>query len=147
MFKFFTDAIDDDMVDRFTVAVVDLVRRPMVRDTRRNAQMVHFQMQAQQNVAELTRRFDRAPKPMYYQPAFLTDAWQEYLRDNKVSEAEVDPDAFVRWTYARALAHRQPRYKAMADNWGVTLRAEDVARVKSPQDVEDLIATALEARG
>ncbi len=97
--------------------------------------------------AELTRRFDRAPKPMYYQPTFLTDAWKEYLRDNKASEADVDPDSFVRWTYARALAHRQPRYKAMADNWGVTLRAEDVARVKSPQDVEDLIATALEARG
>ena len=35
----------------------------------------------------------------------------------------VDPDAFVRWTYARALAHRQPRYGAMADRWGVTVPA------------------------
>ena len=29
---------------------------------------------------------------------------------------QVDPDAFVRWTYARALAHRQPRYRAIADH-------------------------------
>ena len=44
-------------------------------------------------------------------------------------EHKVDPDAFVRWTYARALAHRAPRYRAMADTWGVTVTAEEVARV------------------
>ncbi|WP_212523127.1 ATPase [Actibacterium sp. MT2.3-13A] len=96
---------------------------------------------------ELIRRFDRAPKPMYYQPAFLHDAWAEYLDSHKLTEDRVDPDAFVRWTYARALAHRQPRYAAMADNWGVRVCAEEVARVHTPQDFEALIARALEAKG
>ena len=27
---------------------------------------------------ELARRFDRDPKPMYYQPAFLEAEWAEY---------------------------------------------------------------------
>ena len=81
------------------------------------------------HTAELVRRFDRAPKPMYYQPEFLLAAWGEYLSKNNVSEEDVDPDAFVRWTYAEALAHRQPRYAAMAANWGVTVTAEEVAAV------------------
>jgi len=96
---------------------------------------------------ELIRRFDRAPKPMYYQPAFLQEAWAEYLDTNKLTEDQVDPDAFVRWTYARALAHRQPRYAAMADNWGVRVCAEAVAQVRTPQDFDRLIAQALEEKG
>ncbi|MFN6952763.1 MAG: ATPase [Albidovulum sp.] len=95
---------------------------------------------------ELVRRFDRAPKPMYYQPAFLHAAWEQYLRQTGQSEQTVDPDAFVRWTYARALAHRQPRYEAMARRWGVTVTAEDVARVRTERDFCDLIARALEQR-
>lgn len=91
---------------------------------------------------ELIRRFDRAPKPMAYQPEFLMRVWQEYLIENNCVEADVDPDTFVRFTYARALAHRQPRYAAMA-RWGVTVTADQVAALKTPEDFEDLIATCL----
>lgn len=95
---------------------------------------------------ELVRRFDRAPKPMCYQIAFLEEAWADYLAGSGTAADKVDPDAFVRWAYARALAHRQPRYRAMAENWGLTLKAEDVARVKTAQGMIDLVAQALEAR-
>ena len=96
------------------------------------------------HTAELIRRFDRAPKPMYYQPAFLQTAWSDYLAETGSTPGAVDPDAFVRWTYARALAHRQPRYEALARN-GVTVEADVVARVRTAQDFEDLIADALPA--
>ncbi|MGR3363650.1 MAG: ATPase, partial [Maritimibacter harenae] len=95
---------------------------------------------------ELIRRFIRAPKPMYYQPEFLQACWDAYLAEKGVAPDAVDPDDFMRATYAKALHHRQPLYAAMARNWGVTVRADDVARVKTPADVEDLIANALEAR-
>jgi hypothetical protein len=95
---------------------------------------------------ELIRRFDKAPKPMSYQPEFLTDAWESYLRENKCVEDEVDPDSFIRWTYAKALAHRQPRYESMA-NWGVTVTADDVATIRDAEDFDELIAHALETRG
>ncbi|MDO9525798.1 MAG: ATPase [Gemmobacter sp.] len=98
------------------------------------------------HTAELIRRFDRAPKPMYYQPGFLAAAWADYLDETGASETEVDPDAFVRWTYARALAHRQPRYAAMARNWGVTVTAEDVATVRDAADFDALIAKVLTKR-
>ena len=91
---------------------------------------------------ELIRRFDKAPKPMAYQPEFLATAWSEYLAETGCAEAEVDPDAFIRWTYARALAHRQPRYEAMA-RWGVTVTADEMAQVSTQADFEDLIAGAI----
>lgn len=94
------------------------------------------------HAAELNRRFDKAPKPMYYQPAFLCAKWAEYLALKDQTEAEVDPDAFVRWTYAQALAHRQPRYAAMA-KWGVSVTAQEVAEVASSSDFDHLIARAI----
>ena len=57
----------------------------------------------------------------------------------------MDPDAFVRWTYARALAHRQPRYAAMARR-GVTVEADEVAAVASPEDFVDLVARAIDRK-
>ena len=91
---------------------------------------------------ELIRRFDKAPKPMAYQPEFLTRVWKEYLNENKFLEGDVDPDAFIRWTYAKALAHRQPRYEAMA-RWGVTVTADQVGTLKSEADFVELIAEAI----
>lgn len=101
---------------------------------------------SEEHTAELVRRFDRAPKPMCYQTEFLESAWADYLAENKLSEQQVDPDAFVRWTYARALAHRQPRYQAMAENWGVTVTAKEISEVHSTEDFNKLIATALERK-
>ncbi|MGR3572764.1 ATPase [Brevirhabdus sp.] len=95
---------------------------------------------------ELARRFDRAPKPMYYDPAFLRDMWARYLAQSGRTEAEVDPDAFVRWAYREAMAHRQPKYRAMAEKWGLTVSAGDVAALTSPEDFEALIARRLEDR-
>jgi hypothetical protein len=97
------------------------------------------------HTAELVRRFDRAPKPMYYQPDFLHRAWEDYQATHSVSEETSDPDAFVRWTYARALAHRQPRYEAMA-RWGVTVTAEEVTAVRNPGDFDRLIESAIDRR-
>ena len=95
------------------------------------------------HTAELVRRFDRAPKPMYYQPHFLHAAWEEYRTTHSVSEETCDPDHFVRWTYARALAHRQPRYAAMA-RWGVTVTAEEVGDVGSAHVFDALMARAID---
>ncbi|WGV17034.1 ATPase [Fuscovulum ytuae] len=91
----------------------------------------------------LIRRFDKAPKPIYYQPDFLATLWAEYLAQEGKPEDQVDPDAFLRFGYARLLAHRQPRYAAMA-KWGVTVTAEEVAMVKDAAQFDDLIAKALD---
>ena len=93
----------------------------------------------------LVERFDKAPKPMSYQPEFFLKCWKDYLTETGDKEDNVNPDTFIRWTYARALAHRQPRYERMA-RWGVTIMADDVASLNKESDFTDLIALALEQR-
>jgi hypothetical protein len=94
---------------------------------------------------ELIRRFDRAPKPMAYQPEFLDAVWEQYLAEKECAEDQVNPDDFIRFTYARALAHRQPRYEAMS-RWGVTVTADQVAALRTPEDFETMIADCLACR-
>ena len=92
---------------------------------------------------QLIERFNATPKPMYYPPDIMRDMWARYLSEKDQSADQVDPDDFIRWGYAEALQHRQPRYQSMADNWGVTIAAEDVAQINTPADFETLIAEAI----
>ncbi|MEL7150622.1 MAG: ATPase [Pseudomonadota bacterium] len=96
------------------------------------------------HTAELVKRFDADPKPMCYQAAFLETAWSTYLGETGDTPDTVDPDAFVRWTYARALAHRQPLYRATAENWGLTIPADRMSKVRSAEDFTNVIADALD---
>ena len=95
---------------------------------------------------ELVRRFDKAPKPMAYQPDFLMHVWDQYLSENNAQPDDVDPDTFIRWTYAQALAHRQPRYEAIARNWGITIDASALAQAREANTFDALIANALDQR-
>ncbi|MEM8631873.1 MAG: ATPase [Pseudomonadota bacterium] len=94
---------------------------------------------------ELIRRFDKDPKPMYYQPDFLAGAWADYASETGISPEKVDPDHFVRWTFARAVAHRQPRYAAIAKQWGVTVTADQISAVHDAAGFDALIEATLEA--
>lgn len=117
---------------------------PLLKSLSENTLMIWLKG-SESHTEELIRRFDAAPKPMAYQPEFLATAWQDYLNDNKCSEGEVNPDDFIRSTYARALAHRQPRYKAMA-GWGITLEPDAVAQITDAASFETAVAEAIEAR-
>lgn len=96
--------------------------------------------------AALQARFDRAPKPIYYEEGMLHRCWAEYRAATGEAEDEVDPDAFIRWGFARQIAHRRPLYQAIADTWGVTVEADDVAAVEAEADLLALIARALDSR-
>jgi hypothetical protein len=94
----------------------------------------------------LKARFDRAPKPMYYSEDYLVELWDRYLEETGGAPDAVDPDAFIRWGFARLLAYRAPRYQAIADRWGVTVDAAEIEQVVSPDDFTALIARALDTR-
>ncbi|PZQ99675.1 MAG: ATPase [Cereibacter sphaeroides] len=117
---------------------------PVMRTLSQNMLMVWLKG-SEAHRAELIRRFDRAPKPIYYQPEFLAEVWADYLEQNEVTEAQVNPDAFLRFAYARLLDHRQPRYSAMA-RWGITVTAEEAAEVKDAAGFTDLIARAIDRK-
>ncbi|MGE4611182.1 MAG: ATPase [Paracoccaceae bacterium] len=94
----------------------------------------------------LLKRFAADPKPMYYNEAFLRAKWEEYLSTRDISENVVDPDDFILWGYAELLQHRLPVYAAMAQNWGVTVEADEVRSIRDSADFTDLIAQAIDRK-
>ncbi|WP_380052309.1 ATPase [Falsihalocynthiibacter sp. SS001] len=101
---------------------------------------------SEEHTQALIDRFNRSPKPMCYQSSFLLPFWTEYLEERDIDGSKVDPNDFIRAAYRRALTARQPRYRAMAENWGVSVPASEIARLKTPQDFEDLVRQTLENR-
>ncbi len=93
----------------------------------------------------LTERFNKAPKPIYYPEDFLVECWNTYMDEKSVTADKVDPDDFIRWGYNRLLSDRLPRYKAIAEKWGITAQADDIYNVKTSQDFDNVIEAALEA--
>jgi len=94
----------------------------------------------------LKARFDKSPKPMYYNEAFLKQCWDDYRKETGAPADKVDPDAFIRWGFARLIDWRAPRYKSIADNWGVTVSAKDIEAVQTPAAFLSLVESALAAR-
>lgn len=117
---------------------------PILRELSRHCLMIYIQGN-DSHTGELVRRFHRDPKPMAYMPEFLDAVWARYLDEQVLQPDQVNPDGFIRWTYAQALAHRAPRYEAMAP-WGITVTADEVMAVRTPDDFEQLVARALAAR-
>ncbi|MEX2036630.1 MAG: ATPase, partial [Xanthobacteraceae bacterium] len=92
------------------------------------------------DAAELVRRFQENPKPMYYQPQFLVAKWAEFKELNGIEDdADVDPDAFGAWGFEALLRDRLPRYQALADNFGYTVDAADLALVRDGDEFIDLV--------
>ena len=83
---------------------------------------------------------------MYYPEDFLTELWRDYLTETGLAPEDVDPDAFIRHGFRALMAHRLPRYAAIAERWGVTVEAAEVEAVRDPQDFTALVAEAIARR-
>ncbi len=99
------------------------------------------------DTAELVRRFKESPKPMYYRPPFLEQKWAEYKALNGITDdAKVDPDGFGAWGFEALVHDRLPRYQQLADNFGYTVDAADLATVRDGDEFLDLLANAIRQR-
>ena len=95
----------------------------------------------------LVERFRKQPKPMYYQPQFLETKWAEYKALMAIAnDDDVDPDGFAVWGFEQLLHHRIPLYKAIADNFGYTLRMRDVPAVQSVADFTELVSQTIDRK-
>lgn len=94
--------------------------------------------------AELIRRAQEDPKPLYYRPAFLAEQLGVYLSERGLEyAAQIDPDDFTRWVFPRLFRSRVPRYEAIAREHGYIVSAEDVARVRDQRDFLELLEAAI----
>jgi hypothetical protein len=94
---------------------------------------------------ELVQRAIDDPKPLYYQEKFLDQKLAEYLGEAELDSAEqIVPDEFVRWIFPALVAHRRPRYEALAARHGYTLNARLAEAITGEQDFLNLVASVLD---
>ena len=97
------------------------------------------------NKSALIERAQTHPKPLYYQADFLKEQLNVYLTENDLTYvAQINPDAFVGWIFPQLLAHRVPKYEAIAEKYGYTIDSEDLYQCKDANEVYDLINGVLD---
>lgn len=92
----------------------------------------------------IIQRAKISPKPLYYRESFLDARLAEFMQENNYADTDaIPPDDFVSWVFPKLFKSRLPRYQKIADTYGYTLNASEVALVKNDQDFIQLIATAI----
>lgn len=117
---------------------------PVLKDIAAATLLIHLRG-TEEDARMLVERFSKAPKPMYYNPAFLDAKWAEYKAlKGGIADDAVDPDDFAVWGFEELLRYRLPIYTKMADRFGYTIEAADLAKAKSESDFLDVVATAVD---
>jgi hypothetical protein len=89
-------------------------------------------------------RAKNEPKPLYYREEFLDENLAEYMSIHNISNTDlINPDDFVSWIFPQLFKARVPRYQAIADQYGYTLDANEVATVTNEDDFIQLIADVM----
>jgi len=124
----------------------DNAENPVIRTLSETTALIYIRG-TEKDADELIRRFKHSPKPMYYQPPFLTRKWAEFKKLNKITDDnKVNPDAFGAWGFEALLHDRLPRYQKLADRFGYTIDAADLATVRDGEEFIDLVAAAIKGR-
>ena len=92
---------------------------------------------------QLIKRFKANPKPIYYNENFLNEKWSNFKNINNVDNKNVDPDKFILYCFEDLLDHRIPIYDSIAKNWGITINADDISKVKNEKDFINLVSSYL----
>ncbi len=109
--------------------------------------ILYIQVTTAAEEAELIRRAQSDPKPLYFRPAFLAEHVPRYLREKGLTDiTQADPDDFTRWIFPHLFRERLPRYEAIARPYGYTVTSAEVAQVRDERDFLELLENAIGRR-
>lgn len=96
--------------------------------------------------AEILQRAIDYPKPLFF-PASEFDYWlDEYMKDRGIKNIDdMDPDAFARWVFPVLFQARLPKYRRLAEMYGITIESEDIRGIETEKDFLALVAQGLGA--
>lgn len=87
------------------------------------------------------------PKPLYYREVFLAEKLAEFMSIYHYQTPDlIPPDDFASWVFPELFRSRLPRYQAIADQYGYTLDAAEVAKVSNEDDFIHLVADVMKSR-
>ncbi|GJL85263.1 MAG: hypothetical protein DHS20C02_10380 [Micavibrio sp.] len=101
----------------------------------------------QEDYKGLLQRAFEHPKPLYFPPDFFRERLAHYMSDLDVSSVEdVDPDEFLRWVFPYLFESRLPKYKVLAEQYGVKVHVSDLENINSEDAFLSVVANALEVQ-
>jgi hypothetical protein len=107
--------------------------------------ILYVQVTTAEEEAELIRRAQSDPKPLYFRPEFLAAHIPRYLAERHLEDiGAAHPDDFTRWIFPHLFRARQPRYEAIARPYGYTVTSAEVAQVRDEKDFLELVEKAIE---
>ena len=84
---------------------------------------------------------------MYYRPELLVEKWAEYKNLHQIEcDNDIDPNEFAAWGFEAILLDRLPRYQALADKFGYSVDAHEIADIRDSQDFISLMSRAIDRR-
>jgi hypothetical protein len=139
-YQHFVNDVGGSLCELEEPAVIDL----LVKHT----MILYIQVTTEDEEAELIRRAQSDPKPLYYRPVFLDAQLEEYLAEKNLEyAAQMDPDDFIRWVFPRLFHSRVPRYESIAAPHGYTVTSKEVAAVRDETDFLELLEHAIVRKG
>lgn len=118
---------------------------PAVLETLAQHTLIIYIQATATDEADLIRRAETDPKPMYYREEFLDAQLAEFRTGHGLEfAAQVAPDDFVRWVFPRLFRARVPRYEAIARDYGYVITSAQVAQVATEEQFLKLVEQALE---
>ena len=92
----------------------------------------------------LIGRAKKDPKPLYYRESFLDEQLPLFLEEKGYRDvSEIPPDEFVSWVFPKLFRARLPRYQAIAEEYGYTVDAGEIAEVQDEENFLRLMEKAL----
>ncbi len=132
----FVNDVGGSLCELDDVSVIDL----LVEHTL----ILYIQVTTPEEEAELIRRAQADPKPLYFRPAFLVEHLPVYLKEKRLASIDAaDADDFTRWVFPRLFHARVPRYQAIAGPHGYTVTSHEAAQIRDEQDFLALVETAI----
>jgi hypothetical protein len=125
-------------------SIVELDDEETMRTLGRHTLILYLKPDARLEQA-LVERAIEDPKPLYYQEPFLDENLSRYLQESGLKSADqIVPDDFVRWVFPALVAHRRPKYEALAAEHGYTIDARKLEQIAGEADFLELVASVLD---
>ncbi|MCK5192114.1 MAG: ATPase [Methylococcales bacterium] len=128
-------------------SVCELDRPDVLETLAKHTVMVYIKIPDSLEKTIITRA-KTDPKPLYYREAFLDEKLAQFMAIHNYKDPDlIPPDDFVTWVFPELFKSRLPRYQAIADQYGYTIDANDVANVSNEDDFIQLVADAMITQG
>lgn len=99
----------------------------------------------QEDHENILRRAIEYPKPLFFPSSFFDERLARFQEKFEIKSVEdIDPAAFLRWVFPHLFESRLPKYQALADQYGVTISAGELAAAQSESEFLMIIAEALD---